>query len=188
MSHEPQPVTLLLQAVSRGEPGAETQLLEAIYQELKRLAASKMRTQRSDHTLQPTALVHETYLRLLGDRQGSWKDRGHFFAAAAAAMRSVLVDHARRRGALKRGGDQPRVVFDDSIDGAADLSGEVVAVNDALEELEKSEPRKGRIVELYYFAGLSIDEIARLLELSRRTVDRDLRFARAWLHDHMHGP
>ena len=110
-------------------------------------------------------------------------NRGHFFAAAAAAMRSVLVDHARRRGALKRGGDQPRVVFDDSIDGAADLSGEVVAVNDALEELEKSEPRKGRIVELFYFAGLSIDEIAGLLELSRRTVDRDLRFARRLLQN-----
>ena len=176
-------VTQLLQAVHNGEPGAEAELFELVYQELKAIAAHKMMGQRAGHTLQPTALVNEAYLRLLGHREGEWENRSHFFAAAASAMRSILVDHARRHQAQKRGGGQLKVTLQESVDEVDSLSAEMLTVHEALSDLENVEPRKSRVVELHYFGGLTVDETATLLELSPRTIDRDLRFARAWLFD-----
>jgi len=174
-------VTRILLELSDGKPGAAAELLERVYQELRGLARRKMRGQPRDHTLQPTALIHEAYLRLLGGGTPQWADRGHFFAAAAAAMRSILVDHARARSAQKRGGGRRRVSFSEAADPSTDHAADVLAVHESLEKLAALDPRKSATVELLFFGGLTVEEAAAVLGSSPRTVKRDWRFARAWL-------
>jgi RNA polymerase sigma-70 factor (ECF subfamily) len=173
-------VTMLLAAVRDGDAGAKDRLFEVVYAELRRRAAALMARQPARHTLQPTALVHEAYLRLSGG-EGEWRDRGHFYATAAAAMRCILVDHARALGAAKRGGGGLRVTLD-----AESLAGkggdeEVLAVHDALARLAETDPDQARIVELRYFGGLEFAEIAGALDVPERTVYRRWDRARAWL-------
>ena len=180
---EPQELTRLLADVAKGVAEAEPRLLRHVYGELKRMAAAKMADQGEAHTLQPTALVHEAYLRLLGSpaRSASYRDRSHFFAAAAAAMRSILVDHARRKTADKRGGAARAVTLHPELVGNADSLERVLQVHEVLDPLSEEHPRPARVVELLFFAGLSVEEAAGVLAVSDRTVKRDWRFARAWL-------
>lgn len=156
------------------------QVVPLVYGELHRLASLHMRRERGGHTLQPTALVHEAYARLAGSDL-TLQDRKHFFAVASRAMRRILVDHARSRGSLKRGAGAARVPLDEAIDVPETSPEEVLELNDALERLAAVDERKARVVELHYFGGLSYDEIAEVEEVSAATVDRDLRFAKAWL-------
>ena len=175
-------VTRLLAAASAGDPGAVPSLFEALYRELRQLAASTMRSERRDHTLQPTGLVHEAYLRL-SDEPMTLENRRHFFQAAAVAMRRILVEHARARTAQKRGGDARPLPLD-GIDIAAD-SGlppmDLSALDAALTDLAALDARQARIVELRYFAGLTVEEAAEVMALSPRTVKREWQMARAWL-------
>lgn len=181
----PSDVTRMLGEVSRGERNASSRLLPLVYEELRRLARARMAALPSGQTLQPTALVHDAYLRLVGDQDVGWKDRAHFFGAAAMAMRDILVERARRRGRIKHGGAMGRVELGESL-GAADDGGaslDLIALNEALIRLEARDPRKSQVVMLRYFAGLSIDETAAALELSPATVTREWNYARAWLLD-----
>jgi RNA polymerase sigma factor (TIGR02999 family) len=173
-------VTALLHDWCRGDRTALQRLLPLVYAELRRIAARQLRNERVDHTLQPTALVHEAYLRLVDQRQVNWQNQAHFFGVAAQVMRRVLVDHARRRGATKRG-NGARLV---SIDEAREvISGElpVLALDAALDRLEKLDPELAKLVELRAFGGLSNDQTARILDISPSTVKRELRAAKAWL-------
>jgi RNA polymerase sigma factor (TIGR02999 family) len=175
-------VTRMLADVRAGVPDAGSRLLDVVYGELRRLARARMAPAGDAHTLQPTALVHEVWVRLVGarDEQPEYRDREHFFAAAAAAMRSILVDHARRRAAHKRGGAQVHVTLHPDV--AEDrVFDDVLAVHDALERLASSHERPARVVDLLFFAGLSPREAADVLGVSDRTVERDWRFGRAWL-------
>jgi RNA polymerase sigma factor (TIGR02999 family) len=174
-------VTELLLAVRAGKPGAEDRFAAAVYEELKRLAASYMRRERPDHTLQSTALVHEAFIRLMGQERIEWQDRAHFFGVAAHMMRRILVDHARRAKAVKRDAGH-NITLDDSIADPATLSLDVLRVNDALHELAAIDPRQARIVEMRFFVGLTIDETAEVLGISAATVSREWMLARAWLH------
>lgn len=158
-------------------------LLPLVYGELRALAGARMRHERPDHTLQPTALVHEAYVRLMGGEAPPWTDRAHFFRAAAEAMRRILVDHARKRARVKRGGDRVRVPLSDPIAGRADDPAEILALDEAIQRLDEQDPRTADVVRLRYFAGLSVEETARALEISERTVKREWSFARAWLYD-----
>lgn len=176
-------VTGLLQAWRAGEAQAGDRLLERIYQELKRIAASQLRRERPDHTLQTTALVHEAFLRLIDQRGIDWRDRTHFFGLAAGMMRRVLVDHFRARQALKRTApDEPPTEpgFDDS----REL--EILDLDRALTALAESHPRQARVVEMRYFADLDVEEVALCLDISTPTVKRDWQFARAWLNAELH--
>ena len=176
-------VTVILQKMARGEPDAGAQLLSLVYDELRRLAAAKMAREAAGHTLQPTALVHEAWLRLGGDDPRPWPNRSYFFAAAAEAMRRILVDSARRRQAVRHGGGQERVNVDDpgvNISApAADT--ELLAVHEALDRLAAHDARKAEVVKLRYFTGLTLEEIARALDISEPTAKRDWAYARAWL-------
>jgi RNA polymerase sigma factor (TIGR02999 family) len=180
-------VTQILNAIEQGDPHAADQLLPLVYDELRRLAAEKMAQEKPGQTLQATALVHEAYLRLVasGDasapRERHWKGRGHFFAAAAEAMRHILVDRARRKRSRKRGGDRARVAFDEANLAAAEDSEEVLAVDDALAGLAAVDARAAELVKLRYFAGLSIPQAAEALNISPRSADRLWAYARAWL-------
>lgn len=162
-----------------GNRAALDQLIPLVHAELHRMAEECLRGERPGHTLQPTALVNEAYLRLIG-ASVAWQDRAHFFAVSATTMRRVLVDHARARGRLKRAG-RP-VSLEDSLIIAADRADDFLVVNDALDRLEQQDARAARVVELHYFGGLTYEEAAEALGVSAATVDRDLRFARAWLH------
>jgi RNA polymerase sigma factor (TIGR02999 family) len=173
-------VTRLLHALSEGDRSAEAKLIPLVYDELRRRAAGYMRDERIDHTLQPTALVHEVYLKLAG-QGANWKNRSHFFSVAAQQMRRILVDHARRRSATKRAGEEQRVYFEDVMVAAARQPGQLVAIDEALKKLAGEHPRHARVVELRFFGGYTEDEIARILEISPETVKRDWRFARTWL-------
>lgn len=179
-SQNTRPVTQLLQDWREGEATAVDELVPLVYDELRRLAAARMRGERSDHTLQPTALVHEAFTRLV-QADVPWEDRGHFFSVAARMMRRILVDHARAKGRAKRGGEVAKVSLEELGSDPAAAQPTVEALDQALEALASSDTRKARIVELHYFAGFTHAEIARTLELSPATVDRDLRFAKAWL-------
>lgn len=183
----PSDVTRILTQVSDGDPRADERLLEVVYGELKRIAAAKMSAQYPDHTLQPTALVHEAYLRLLGGRAAApaFRDSSHFFTTAAVAMRSILVDHARRKKALKRGGAAERITLHPDLVGAGDPFERVLQVHEALERLALEHPRTAEIVELLFFAGLTSREAASVLDISYRTVEREWRYARAWLLEEM---
>jgi RNA polymerase sigma factor (TIGR02999 family) len=172
-------ITLLLNAVRRGESGAADELMPAIHAQLRRIAAVKMAAEQSGHTLQPTALVHEAWLRL-GD--GSFENRAHFFGAAAEAMRRILVDRARRKQRVKHGGGAELHSLDGIEIAAPEDSAEILAVHDALDRLAAHDARKAELVKLRYFAGLTFEECAALLGVSVPTAKRDWRFARAWLH------
>jgi RNA polymerase sigma-70 factor (ECF subfamily) len=179
MSTEGQ-VTRLLRASSEGDRAAEAELIPLVYGELRRRAASYMRLERPDHTLQPTALVHEAYLKLVG-QDADWQNRAHFFGVAAQQMRRILVDHARRHNASKRPSGENRVSFEDVLITAAQQPGELLAVDEALHKLTGTYPRHARVVELRFFGGYTEDEIARILEVSPETVHRDWIFAKTWL-------
>ena len=175
-------VTRILSAIEQGDPHAAEQLLPLVYDELRKLAAQKMAQERSGQTLQATALVHEAYLRLVDvQKVQDWSSRGHFFAAAAEAMRRILVEQARRKGRLKRGGGRERVNLEEvkiAFEGPAD---DLVALDDALARLAQKHPEKAELVKLRYFAGLTVNEAAEVLGVSRSTVDRNWSYARAWL-------
>ncbi len=175
-------VTTLLQRASAGDDQARAALFDVLYSELRKLAEAAMRRERPDHTLQPTALVHETYVRLADD-SGRFENRAHFFGVAASAMRRVLVDHARARGAQKRGGGEAFVAVDnlDNLPGAPPGTVDLVSLDDALSRLSVLDSRQGRVVELRFFGGLSVEETATILDLSPRTVKREWQMARAWL-------
>ena len=174
------PVTQILARVREGDPDALDELLPLVYAELRRLAAGYMRSERAEHTLQPTALVHEAYLRLLGDR-ADWADRRHFLATAARAMRRILVEHARARGRKKRGGGFERTPLEDELIGQAPPGTNLLALDAALDQLAVQDPRKAQVVELLSFGGLTAEEAGNVLGVASRTVERDWKFARAWL-------
>lgn len=174
-------MTRVLNDVAGGNAGARIRLLEMIYDELHRLAGGLMLGERADHTLQPTALIHEAYLRLLGTQTSSWANRAHFFGAAAEVMRRILIDHARKRCAGKRGGDNSQQALDPDLSAQFENPAELLDVDEALTALELVEPRKAKVVKLRFFAGLGMDEIAAVLNVSTITAKRDWRFARAWL-------
>jgi RNA polymerase sigma factor (TIGR02999 family) len=174
-------VTEVLAELEQGVPGAGDELLRIVYGELRRLAARAMRGQPPGHTLQSTALVHDAWLRLLGGRKQSWENRAHFLGASAKAMRSILVDMARARSARKRGGDRARITFREALHGRSESVEEVIAIHEALTKLETTDPEKSRIVELRFFGGLEMEEIARILDMPKRTVERRWEHARAWL-------
>ncbi|HEV7667528.1 MAG TPA: sigma-70 family RNA polymerase sigma factor [Thermoanaerobaculia bacterium] len=174
-------ITQLLHAWRGGDRDALDRLVPRIYGELRRVADRYLRRERADHTLQPTALVHEAYLRLSGGERPEWRDRVHFFAVAAQMMRRILVDHARAHRADKRGGGARRVSLDEGIAEAVERTADLVALDDALVALAKIDPRKARIIELHYFAGLTVAETAEVLDRSISTVVLDARLARAWL-------
>ena len=178
----PDEVTALLRAWSRGDAGAPDKLLPLVYRELRRLAASQMRRERAGHTLQPTAVVHEAYLKLL-DQRLPWKDRGHFFGVAARAMREVLLDYARRKGARKRTGVEVPIASAEPSVSPRVL--DLLALDQALHRLAALDERQARLVELRVFAGLTTEETAKLLDCSPATVSRDYRHAEAWLRREM---
>ena len=180
-TESPAGVSALLQAWSRGDAQARDDLMPVVYQELRRRAGAYLRRERANHTLQPTALVHEAYVRLVGQTRVSWQNRAHFFGIAAQMMRRVLVDHARERLAAKRPSAGVKVTLDDRIGVAPQDDCEVLLLHDALEELAKVDPRQAQIVELKYFGGLSEHEVAEMLSLSRATITREWQTARAWM-------
>ena len=182
----PGEVTALLRAWSSGDREALERLLPLVYAELRRLAASQMRRERSDHTLQPTALVHEAYVRLV-DQRLAWKDRGHFFGVAARAMREVLVDHARRRRAGKRSSRPHRISLDAADVAVQPQTIDLLALDEALKSLTAFDERQARLVELRLFAGLTVQESAEVLGCSPATASRDYRHAEAWLRRRMRG-
>ena len=176
-------VTLLLAQVREGKREAADQLIPLIYNELRRMAAACLQRERPGHTLQATALVHEAYIKLAGGQQVPWQNRAHFFAIAAHSMRQVLLDHARRRHAGKRGGANAQKV---EIDGELFIDEnkleDVIAVDEALQRLEKIDPRQSQLVELRFFAGLDVEQAAEVMGVSTTTIKREWRSARAWLH------
>ncbi len=178
-------VTQILTQLGRGDRAAADRLLPVVYDELRRLAEAHLRTERPDHTLQATALVHEAWLRLVNQTEVTWKDRAHFFAVAATAIRRVLVDHARTHRAEKRGGAQQRIPLDDTPARAAPEPVDLIALNDALDRLAQHDPRKSQVVELRFFGGLDIAETAEALGVSHATVERDWTYARAWLYSEL---
>ncbi len=180
------PITQVLRDVQRGTPGAREELFRISYDELKRLANVQMRGQPRDHTLQPTALVHEACLKLLGGTEEVYRDRAVFFSVASKAMRSILVDWARMKGALKRGGPRAQVTWREDLAAWAPSAEEVLAVHDALERLEGIDPSLAKVVDLRFFAGLSAAEAARAMEVSERHLFSLWEHARAWLFRELH--
>jgi RNA polymerase sigma factor (TIGR02999 family) len=182
-------VTLLLDAAAAGDRRAAAELLPLVYDELRKLAAAPMASESPHHTLQPTALVHEAYLRLVGSRdEARWDSRGHFFAAAAEAMRRILVDAARRKRREKHGGDRNRMDLEAVALATPDPCHDLIALDAALTRLKAEDPQAARLVELRHFAGLSVAEAVRTLGISPRTADRVWAFARAWLHRELTDP
>ena len=182
MTSSPSDVTQLLLDWSNGDKAALDKLVPVVYEELRRLASSYMRHERSGHTLQTSALVNEAYMRLVDYRQMQWQSRAHFFAVAAQAMRRVLVDHARKQRFAKRGGGAVKVSLDESLAVSQKQAADLIALDDALTDLEAIDPRKSRIVELRYIGGLNIEETAEVLDISPATVQREWRAAKAWLY------
>jgi len=183
----PSRVTQLLLDWSDGDERARAEVLPLVYDELRRLAALYLLRERHDHTLQPTALVHEAYLRLVDQRQVNWRNRAQFVGLAAVMMRRILVNYARDRAAGKRGGDLQRVPLSDADEPGRPQDVDVIVLHDALDQLSAIDPRKSRIVELKFFGGLTTNEIAEILQLSPATIERDWSFARAWLYDAISG-
>ncbi|MFO7694250.1 MAG: sigma-70 family RNA polymerase sigma factor [Vicinamibacterales bacterium] len=174
-------ITLLLRAWRAGDDGALDRLTPLVYGELRRLAHARMRQEHPDHTLQTTALVHEVYMRLVDARGVDWHDRAHFFAVCARAMRQILVDAARARGSLKRGGGAAAVPFDERLAVSPARDPDLLALDEALTQLSGEDPRQGRVVELRYFGGLSVEETGEVLGVSPQTVMRDWKLAKLWL-------
>ena len=183
MTHDPpnHDVTHLLKAWSAGDQAAQDELIEATIDELRRRAQGYLRRERQGHTLQPTALVNEVYLRLVDQSAANFNDRTHFFAVAAQLMRRILVDHARTHRAEKRGGQVQRVELDEARDHGEERGIDLIALDDALQDLAKLDPRQSRIVVLRYFAGLTVEECSEVMGIGHATVSRDWRNARAWL-------
>ncbi|WP_459555872.1 ECF-type sigma factor family protein [Lacunimicrobium album] len=180
---QPANVTQILQAINEGQKFRTEELLPLVYDELKKLAQQKMRLESAEHTLQPTALVHEAFVRLVtqGNSQ-AWDHRGHFYMAAAEAMRRILIESARRKSSLKRGGNFKRISLDEAENASDDQSdSELVALSEALDRFEAVDPEAAQIVKLRYFTGLTIDEVAEMLKVSPRTAKRHWAYARAWL-------
>jgi RNA polymerase sigma factor (TIGR02999 family) len=175
-------VTRLIQAIGEGDSRATAELLPIVYDELRRLARARMANERAGHTLQATALVHEAYLRLVGDGDAHWSGRGHFFAAAAEAMRRILVENARRKATVKRGGELQRVELDSACAASLPPSLDLLALDDALSKLAKMDPAKADLVKLRFFAGLTMPETAEALGISLATAERYWTFARTWLY------
>ena len=181
-------VTQILDALAGGDPQAASQLLPLVYDELRKLAAQRLGKESPGQTLQPTALVHEAYLRLVGaDQEQHWDSRGHFFAAAAEAMRRILVEKARQKASLKRGGDRTRMEVVDSLLAAPEPREDLLALEAALTKLAETDKQAAELVQLRYFAGLPIREVAEFLGISPRTADRLWAFAKAWLHEQIEG-
>ena len=174
-------VTVILEAIQKGDPKAAEELLPLVYGELRKLAASKLALQSPEQTLQPTALVHEAYLKLLGDGSHSWQDQRHFFAAAAEAMRHLLVDRARRKAALRHGGGWQRVDLECVVAAAKTTDDNILLINEALEKFAAHDAAAAELVKLRFFAGLTFPQAARVLGLSERTAKRLWAYARAWL-------
>jgi RNA polymerase sigma factor (TIGR02999 family) len=188
MTTTPQTLTELLSAWSDGDKAALQQLMPMIYQELHRLAARHLAHERVGHTLQATALVNEAYLRLIDQKRVRWQNRAHFLGIAAQMMRRILVDYARTRRNAKRGGGAPVVSLDEAATLSVERASDLIAVNDALTRLSELDARKGRVVELRFFGGLSVEETAEVLQISPNTVLRDWRTAKAWLHRELSAP
>jgi len=180
-------ISRILAAIGDGDRKASEELLPLVYLELRKLARSRMAHEPPGQTLQPTALVHEAYLRLVGDRDARWENRAHFFAAAALAMRRILVERARRRRMAKHGGGQDRVTLDEAVASSDPRSVDLLALDDALTRLEAHDPRMSRIVTLRYFAGLNVEQTAKALDISAATVKREWSYAKAWLHREIAG-
>ena len=179
-------VTQILSRIDSGDPSASTELLPLVYEQLRSLAAARLAQEKPGQTLQATALVHEAYLRLVGDNTGPhWNGRAHFFGAAAEAMRRILVDEARRKGRYKRGGQWQRQHLEIAAPAVSGPSVDLLALDEALSELARSEPAKAELVKLRYFAGLTLDEAAEALGISSPTADRYWKYARAWLADRL---
>ncbi len=182
---DPSQFTMMLDLAQEGDAAALDELMPVVYQELRRLAGQILRSERADHTLQATALVNEAYVRLVGAESVNWQNRAHFFGAAATAIRRILIDHARSRGRLKRGGARSPAPLDEALLVSPERDVRLLELNDALTRLAEASPQKARVVELRFFGGLTEDETAEVLGVSTRTVTRDWRFARAWLHSRM---
>jgi RNA polymerase sigma factor (TIGR02999 family) len=182
---EPEEITRILADFARGDAGARDRLMPLVYRELRRRAANQMRHERMGNSLQPTALVHEAYLKLVGLETIEWQNRAHFFAMASTLMRQILLDKARRDKAEKRGSGLKTIVADEGLLAGPSRSSDLLELDDALNELVKFDERKAKIVEMRFFGGLTEDEIACVLDISARTVKRDWRAARAWLHEAM---
>ncbi|MEO6969456.1 MAG: sigma-70 family RNA polymerase sigma factor [Chthoniobacterales bacterium] len=183
----PPEITQLLANWSAGDADAAAHLMPAVYAELRRLARQYLQRERGDHTLQPTALVHEAYLRFAGQKQAQWKNRAQFFAVASQLMRRILVDHARAHRAEKRGGDLQKIELDETLLSPEERAANLVALDDALTELAAIDARKSRVVELRFFGGLTVEETAEAMGLNSATVRRDWTFAKAWLHRALRG-
>jgi RNA polymerase sigma-70 factor, ECF subfamily len=175
-------VTILLADATKGDQEAASKLLPLVYAELRRLAGRYMRRERPDHTLQATALVHEAYLKLVNDPTAKWQNRAHFFGIAAQVMRHILVDHARGHGREKRGGGWQVVSLDETPLFSPEKAQELLNLDESLQRLTKLDPRQGRIVELRFFGGLTIEETAYVMGISQKTVNREWSMAKAWLH------
>jgi RNA polymerase sigma factor (TIGR02999 family) len=181
-------ITRVINAIHGGDPETAAKLFPLVYDELRRMARASMAQERVGHTLQATALVHEAFVRLWNDKPASWDGRRHFFGAAAEAMRRILVEHARARGAIKRGAGRKRVSLGRAqtiLEGCDSELDDLLALNDALDRLAAEDPAKADLVKLLYFAGLNLDEAAAVLGLSRTTAYRQWLYARAWLRDAM---
>ena len=174
-------ITQVLQAIGRGEGQASEELLPLVYDELRRLAAARMAQELAGQTLQPTAVVHEAWLRLVGDGDRTWQNRAHFFGAAAEAMRRILIENARRKSRLKRGGGQVRVNIEELELAATTPDEKVLLIDEALERLQAEDPQRARVVVLKFFGGLSNHEVAENLGVAERTVERQWAYAKAWL-------
>jgi RNA polymerase sigma factor (TIGR02999 family) len=181
-------ITLILEDISRGEPQASEKLLPLVYNELRNLATARMLRESSGHTLQPTALVHEAWLRLVGDGSQSWKNRAYFFAAAAEAMRRILVEHARRKSRFKHGGGQQRLNIEEMELAQVAPDDKILLVDDALDDLERIHPERARIVVLKYFGGMTNKQVAETLGIGERSVDRHWVCAKTWLYQKLSEP
>jgi RNA polymerase sigma factor (TIGR02999 family) len=175
------PITAILKEFSAGDKSALDRLMPLVYSELRKLAGSKLRRESRAVTLQPTALVHEAYARMLGQEQPDYRSRAHFLGVAAQVMRQILIDHARSRNAVKRGGGQPMLPIKEALDAAIERPFLLLAIDDALCALERKDPRKARLIEMRYFGGLTNEESAEILEISVEQVRNDLRVGQAWL-------
>jgi len=175
-------ITKLLIEVQEGDKQAHNALFEAVYNQLRNIARMQLRSERRGHTLSKTALVHEAYIKLLDLSRVEWQDRAHFYAIASKAMRQILVDYARKRNAEKRGGERQRVTLQEDMLDLEQHAEDIIALNDLIDKMNEFDERKSKVVEMRFFAGMTIREIAELLDVSTRTVDRDWLKARTWLH------
>jgi RNA polymerase sigma factor (TIGR02999 family) len=178
-------VTQLLADLRTGQHQAHEQLFPIVYSELRKIAANYMRRERTDHTLQATALVHEAYMQLVDQTRVTWQNRAHFFGVAAQLMRRILVDHARSQNALKRGGDAQKISLDDSVGLAAGPPVAFDELDEALNRLHELDPNQAKIIELRFFGGLTVEEVSEVIGLSTATIEREWRMAKAWLHNQL---